>query len=299
MSGTKKIILGLSIGAFVVLFIVFFVIGIVGMMQDKDGYGWSGFGDKIAIVKIEGQIFASEQTVSQLREFASNGSVRGILLRINSPGGVVGASQEIYDEVLRIREDYGIPIVVSMGSMAASGGYYIACAGDYIYANPGTITGSIGVIMQYPILKDLADKVGIQFQTIKTGKVKDTGNPYRLPNEDDSLMLYALINDTYEQFVDAIAANRDLEREEVVKLADGSIFSGRQALQYGLVDELGSYETAIEYLAELCGFSDEPGRLMHKERRARTILDLLGSMADEYLEPIKSSAGPQLLYLYR
>lgn len=299
MSGNKKIILGLSIGAFVVLFVVFFVIGIVSMNRSDDGYGWSGFGDKIAIIKVEGQIFSSERTVSQLRDFASNGSVKGILLRINSPGGVVGASQEIYDEVLRVRKDYNIPVVVSMGSVAASGGYYIACAGDYIYANPGTITGSIGVIMQYPILKDLADKVGVQFQTIKTGKVKDTGNPYRAPNADDSLMLYALINDTYDQFVDAVATNRNLDREEVVKLADGSVFTGRQALQYGLVDELGSYERAIDYLTESCGLSRNAGRLIQRERRERTVFDLLGSLADEYLEPIKSSAGPQLLYLYR
>ena len=299
MSGSKKIILGLLIGSFIVLFIVFFVIGIVGMMSDRDGSGWAGFGDKIGIVEVKGQIYASDNIVYQLRSYASNSSVKGILLRINSPGGVVGASQEIYDEVLRVRQDYGIPVVVSMGSVAASGGYYIACAGDYIYANPGTMTGSIGVIMQYPVVKDLADKVGIQFQTIKSGRVKDVGNPYREPNEADSLMLSAVINDTYDQFVEAIATNRNLDREKVLEAADGSIYSGRQALELGLVDALGSYETAIEYLAEISGFSDEPRRLMQREKRERNILDLIGSLADEYLKPLKSAAGPQLLYLYR
>jgi len=299
MSGSKKIILGLLIGGFIMLFIVFFVIGIVGMMSDRDGSGWAGFGDKIGIVEVKGQIYSSENIVYQLRSYASNSSVKGILLRINSPGGVVGASQEIYDEVLRIRRDSEIPVVVSMGSVAASGGYYIACAGDYIYANPGTITGSIGVIMQYPIVKDLADKIGIQFQTIKTGRVKDVGNPYRAPNEADSLMLSAVINDTYDQFVEAVASNRNLDREKVLEVADGSIFSGRQALELGLVDALGSYETAIEYLAEISGFTDEPRRLIQRERRERNILDLIGSLADEYLEPLKSAAGPQLLYLYR
>jgi protease-4 len=285
------------IGGFVFLFLIFFTIGMINMMS-SDGERWSGFGDKIAIVEIEGQILGSEEIVSQLRRYARNGSVKGILVRINSPGGIVAPSQEIYDEVVRIRDIWEKPVVVSMGTVSASGGYYIACGGDYIFANPGTLTGSIGVIIQYPIVKDLMDKIGVQFKTIKSGQVKDVGSPYKWPSEEDSIMLQAAIDDSYEQFVDVIVRERGLEHEEVLSLADGSIYTGRQALGLGLVDSLGGMEDAISYLAELAGFRDEPKRLYPKEEREVTLFDLLGSLAGEYLDPAKAG-GPQMMYLYR
>jgi len=296
LASRRNLILGIVIGGFILLFLIFFIIGLVGMMSDKDD-GWVGFGDKIAIVKIEGEIINSEKTVEQLRDYAKNSSVKGILIRVNTPGGVVGASQEIYYEVLRVREKSGKPVVISMGSLAASGGYYIACAGDYVFANPGTLTGSIGVILQYPVVKDLLDKVGIQFQTIKTGNVKDVGSPFKYPSEADTLMLMRVIDDSYDQFVEVVAAARGMEREEVLKVADGSIYTGRQAYKLGLVDTLGCMEDAIDYLAEVTGIEGEPKRLQKKEKRDLTVFDLLGSMAEKYLDPV--SSGPQLMYLYR
>lgn len=297
MANKRNIILGVVIGGFVFLFLVFFTVGIIDMMS-SDGGGWSGFGDKVAIVEVEGQILGSEEIVDQLRKFARNGSVKGILVRINSPGGIVAPAQEIYDEVVRIRDKWEKPVVISMGTVSASGGYYIACGGDYIFANPGTLTGSIGVILQYPVLKELMDKVGVQFKTIKSGQIKDVGSPYKWPSEEDSIMLQAAIDDSYGQFVDVVAHERGLERDEVLSLADGSIFTGRQALGLGLVDSLGGMEDAISYLAELAGLRDEPRRIYPQEKREVTLFDLLGSLAGEYLDPAEAG-GPQLMYLYR
>jgi protease IV len=293
----RKIIFLIMVGGFIFLFLLFFIIGIMGM-SDTDGGAWSGFGDKIAIVSVVGEIIESEQTVSQLRAFARNSSVKGILVRINSPGGVVGASQEIYDEILSIREEFKIPVVISMGSIAASGGYYIACAGDYIFANPGTLTGSIGVIIQYPVLKELMDKIGVQFKTIKTGAVKDVGSPFRWPNEADSVMLQAAIDNTYMQFVDVVSEKREIDRDIVVELADGSIYTGLQALQLDLIDTLGSMESAVSYLGELAGISGEPKRVQPRIEKDRTVLDLLTSLAEQHLSSV-SDVGPQLMFLYR
>lgn len=297
MAKKRNIILGFVIGGFAFLFLLFFTIGIIGMLSSRDN-GWAGFGDKIAIVEVKGQILDSRDIVDQIRKYAANGSVKGILLRINSPGGIVGPSQEIHDEVIRVRREWEKPVVVSMGALAASGGYYIASAGDFIFANPGTLTGSIGVILQYPIVKELLDKIGVQFQTIKSGGVKDVGSPYKLPSEEDSIMLQRAIDDSHDQFVDIVAQNRGLQREDILKIADGSIFTGRQALEMRLVDSLGGLEDAFAYLAQISGFKKEPKRLEPKERKDRSLFDLLGSLAEEYLDPA-SSNGPQLMYLYR
>ena len=297
MSKGHKIIFILMVGGFISLFLIFFIIGMLGM-SDTDGGVWSGFGDKIAIVDIKGEVIESESTVAQLRNYARNSSVKGILVRINSPGGIVGASQEIYDEILRIREDFEKPVVISMGSMAASGGYYIACAGDFIFANPGTLTGSIGVIMQYPVFKELMDKIGVQFKTIKAGAIKDVGSPYRWPSADDSAMLQAAIDNTYNQFVDVITEKREIDRDVVVELADGSIYTGLQALQLGLVDTLGGMESAVSYLGELAGISGEPKRIRPKVEKDRNLLDFMSSIVDQHFSSV-SDVGPQLMFLYR
>ena len=285
-------------GGFLLLFLIFFIIGIMGMMGTGTRTTWIGFGDKIAVVPIEGQIFESDRVVSQLRDYADNGSVKGILIRINSPGGVVSPAQEIYDEIKRIRAEYDKPVVVSMGSVAASGGLYIACAGDFVFANPGTLTGSIGVILQYPIMEGLMDKIGVDHETIKSGDVKDVGSPFRQPTVEDSLMLQAAIDDIHKQFVDVVADDRGLEREDVLKIADGSIFTGNQALGLGLVDSLGSQEAAIRYLAELAGMKGDVDRVRPRIKREPSLLDLLGSLKQEYVETGLFS-GPKLMYLYR
>ena len=298
MAKSRTVILVIVGGGFLLLFLIFFIIGIMGMMGTGTRTTWIGFGDKIAVVPIEGQIFESDRVVSQLRDYADNGSVKGILIRINSPGGVVSPAQEIYDEIKRIRAEYDKPVVVSMGSVAASGGLYIACAGDFVFANPGTLTGSIGVILQYPIMEGLMDKIGVDHETIKSGDVKDVGSPFRQPTVEDSLMLQAAIDDIHKQFVDVVADDRGLEREDVLKIADGSIFTGNQALGLGLVDSLGSQEAAIRYLAELAGMKGDVDRVRPRIKREPSLLDLLGSLKQEYVETGLFS-GPKLMYLYR
>ena len=194
-------------------------------------------GDKVGIVKIEGVIMDSIDINRQINEFAEREDIKAVIIRINSPGGSVAPSQEIYREVKRLAKKKDV--VASMSSVAASGGYYIALGADEIVANPGTITGSIGVIVQFMNFEGLLSKIGIAGNVIKSGEFKDTGNPLREMNETERKVLQALVDDVQSQFVDAVVEGRELKPEVVRKLADGRIFSGAQALEYGLVDELG------------------------------------------------------------
>jgi len=298
LASGRNVALGITIGVFLLLFLVFFVIGIVVMIGSERETTWAGFGDKVAVVEIRGEIIESQEIVRQLRNFSRDGSVKGILVRVNSPGGVVSPAQEIYDEIKRIQSQTEKPVVISMGSLAASGAYYISCAGDMIFANPGTLTGSIGVILQYPVVKELFNKIGIQYETIKSGPVKDAGSPFREPNKHDSIMLQSAIDDIYEQFVDVVATNRGLDVEEVKKLADGSIYTGHQARELGLVDTLGGMEDALRYLADQSGIRGEIRVIRPKPKRERNIFDLLGSIKEKYID-VDLGGGPQLMYLYK
>jgi len=207
------------------------------------------FGGKIAIVKVEGVIKSTEPYINILDRLEKDKSVKAIVLRVNSPGGVVGACQEIHDKVAEITKKK--PVVVSMGSIAASGGLYISVPATKIVADPGTITGSIGVILQSYNLKKLADKVGIRVITVKSGKYKDLLNPFRNPTRGELKILQQLINDSYNQFVKAVAEGRHLPIEKVKKFADGRVFSGERAKKLGIVDELGGLEKAVEVAKKL------------------------------------------------
>jgi protease-4 len=294
----RNVALGVTIGVFLLLFLVFFVIGIVVMMNSERETTWAGFGDKVAVVEVKGEIMESQEIVRQLRNFSRDGSVKGILIRVNSPGGLVSPAQEIYDEINRIRNDTDKPVVISMGSIAASGGYYISCAGDFIFANPGTLTGSIGVVLQYPVVKELINKIGIEYKTMKSGPVKDAGSPFREPNKEDSIMLQDAIDDIFEQFVNVVATSRGLDVEEARKLADGSVYSGHRALDLGLVDTLGGMEAALRYLADQSGIEGEIRVIRPKPKRERSFFDLLGSIKEKYIDA-DLGGGPQLMYLYR
>lgn len=211
----------------------------------------------IAVIEVEGVIVDSRDIVRQIKSYAKNPSVKGILIRIDSPGGGVSASQEIYSEI-KTAKTKGKKIVVSMGSVAASGGYYIACPADIIVANPGTMTGSIGVIMEFPIVDELLKKLGIRFEIIKSKEHKDIGSPFRPLTEKEKQLLNETTTDVFNQFIDAISENRNLPKEKILPYADGRIFSGRQAQGYGLIDSLGTYEDAIKITANLCGITGEP-----------------------------------------
>jgi len=222
------------------------------------------FTDHIQVVKLTGMIADKEEksilfsgddsasgVLKQFRKALKNEHVKAILLRVNSPGGTVSASQEVSEAVKAFRKS-GRPVVVSMGDLAASGGYYVACASDRILAEPGTLTGSIGVIMNLMNFKSLADKVGVEPEVIKSGQFKDIASPLRAMTAPEKEILQTLIMDSYDQFVTAVAEGRKMKVEEVKHLADGRVYSGRQALKLKLIDELGGYDEAVDALQKIC-----------------------------------------------
>jgi protease-4 len=214
--------------------------------------------DGVAIVRVEGPIMDSSQTVEELQMFAEDPLVKAIVVRIDSPGGGVAPSQEIYNAVKRVRKEQNKTVVASMGTVAASGGYYIAVATDRILANPGTLTGSIGVIMQMANFQELLEKVGVKSVVVKTGKFKDLGSPFRPMAEEDRQLLESVMNDTLSQFIEAVADGRSMDAAEVEQLADGRVFTGRQAKSVLLIDEIGDLHDAIKLAGELSGIEGTP-----------------------------------------
>lgn len=213
-------------------------------------------GDKVGVVEVYGVIADSKQIIEQLHDFRDNDSIKALVVRIDSPGGGVGPSQEIYDEVKLV--DAKKPVVVSMGAVAASGGYYIAAGAREIIANPGTITGSIGVIMEFANFQELLAKIGLDSVVVKSGAYKDIGSPTREMSAAEREILQNLIDDVHSQFVASVAEGRHLQPEVVSTFADGRIFSGRRAMELGLVDRMGNLEVAIRRAAELAGIDGEP-----------------------------------------
>src|SRR5215813_15157619 len=250
-----------------------FVIAVGGIGRRGEG-GAPLFGPRVAIVEIEGIIIDVDDVVRELKELRENPTVRAVVMRINSPGGVVGPTQEVHDAILRLRKA-GKPVVASLGAVAASGGYYIAVAADQIYANPGTLTGSIGVIMQMANFEQLMKKVGVEYVVVKAGAFKDVGNPGRPMTPEERRVLQALLDDVHAQFIGAVAEGRKLDRAQVVQFADGRIFSGTQAKALQMIDELGSLEDAVNGAAQLAGIRVPPKVIPPKRRIS--IFDLLRS----------------------
>jgi protease IV len=214
-------------------------------------------GSKVGVVEIEGIIVDGSAAVRELREHADNPSIKAVVLRVNSPGGVVAPTQEIFAAIQRARKA-GKPVVASLGAVAASGGYYVAVAADRIYANPGTLTGSIGVVMQLANLEGLLKKVGVEYVVVKAGAYKDVGNFARTMSPEERKMLQALLDDVYSQFVEAVSEGRGLEKKDVLAFAEGRIYSGQQALALKMVDELGGFEDAVEAAGKLANISGRP-----------------------------------------
>ena len=235
-------------------------------------------GDSVAVVAVEGIIADSRQVVEQIERYRLQRSVKALVLRIDSPGGSVAPSQEIYGAIVKFRRASGKPVVASMGRVAASGGYYIAAAADRIVANPGSITGSIGVIMQLPNVSGLLQKVGVRTTIMKSGEFKDLGGAVRDLTDAERKILQDLLDDVHAQFIDAVAAGRKMDRALVVPLADGRVFTGRHALAVGLVDELGDLRDAITRAATLAGLPESPGVI--QEHRRWWLWDLVAGLAD-------------------
>jgi len=247
---------------FLLLSLLFFVFMFwTTRLGNEELSGWMGSasgGDHIAIIRIEGVITGSEEITELLKRSDEDDHIKAILLRIDSPGGAVVPSQEIYDAVKKIKMAGKKKVLVSMGTVAASGGYYIAAASNYIMANPGTLTGSLGVIMEMANFEGLLQKVGVESVVIKSGENKDAGSPFRKMTQEEHLLFQNVLDDVHDQFMTAVSEGRSMTMEKVKPLADGRIFTGRQAQKVGLVDGIGNMEDAIAKTAEMAGIHGKP-----------------------------------------
>jgi len=256
------------------------------------------FNNKVGVVLIEGVISDSIEIVEQIEEFGSNDSITAVVLRVDSPGGGVAASQEIYDAVKELKEKK--KVVASMGSIAASGGLLIACAADKIVANPGTITGSISAIMQFANFEELLKKIGMKSSVVKSGEYKDIGSPVREMTPEEKIIIQELVDDIYNQFVDVIVKDRNLPREKVVEIADGRVFSGRKAKELGLVDQLGDMSSAAKLALSLSG-KEGKYDLVYPRKKSNSVFDYLiegtaNFVNDSIKEKFENRTG--LSYLY-
>lgn len=244
--------------------------------------------EKIGVVNVSGIISDSTGIVQQLDEFGNDDSLAAVVLRIDSPGGGVAASQEIYDAVVELKKKK--KVVASMGSIAASGGLLIACGADKIVANPGTITGSISAIMQFANVEELLKKIGLKASAVKSGKYKDLGSPLREMTSEERKIVQDLVDDIYNQFVDVIVRDRKISREEVIKIADGRVFSGRQAKEYGLVDSLGDMRSAAKLASQLAGKNGKYDLVYPPKKRGSIFDYLFESAANQLSRSLKENA---------
>jgi len=246
---------------------------------------------KVALVNVKGVIVESKTVIDEIKQYRKDPAVRAIILRVDSPGGAVVPSQEIYEEIKRTISVK--PVVVSMGSVAASGGYYISCPATKIIANPGTLTGSIGVLIEIPNIKGLLDKIGVRAEIIKSGKYKDITSPFKPLQNDEREILQKLIDDVHEQFIKAVAEGRKIPVEKVKKIADGRVFTGLKAKDLGLVDEIGDLDYAIKVAAQLGKIKGEPEIVTKK---SKLLIEILKGDTESLLKRILPYM--QVYYLY-
>ncbi len=252
--------------------------------------------NRIAVLRLEGIILDSQSLpiaskfMEQLEEVKKK-KYKALVIKLNTPGGTVGASQEIFDQINRLKKE-GIKVVMSMGDVAASGGVYVAMAGDKVVSNPGTITGSIGVIIKTNVTKNLYKKIGVDQQVIKSGQHKDMLSSMRYLSMQEKKLLQGLIDNTYEQFVKVVANSRKLEVTRVKEFADGRIFSGEQAKDFGLIDEIGSFADAVDIAAKLAGIEKEPVLVDICPRKKSLIQKLITASVSEFFE----NAGISSMY---
>jgi len=251
--------------------------------------------DRVALIRIEGVILDAQATISELKQYSENPLVKAIVLRIDSPGGGVVPSQEIHDAVKRVKNKSNKAVIASMGTVAASGGYYIAAATDRIIANPGTLTGSIGVIMEMANFEGLMKKVGVEGVVIKSGRFKDVGSPLRKMSDEERKLLQSVMDDVHHQFIQAVADGRSLEVSDVEPLADGRIYTGRQAKEVRLVDELGDLDDAIHIAADIAGMEGEPKVV--EPRKRFSFRDISESRWSSVFPKLELNTGVKLKYL--
>lgn len=294
----SNLLLWIMLGGGAFVFFILCLIALAVYFSDESSPSLSLSGNQIAALELEGVISDSKDFIDQLKEYG--GRSRAVVIRINSPGGGVAASQEIYEAIKKFRSESKKKVVVSMGSVAASGGYYVACAADKIYANPGTVTGSIGVIAEWYNYGDLLKWAKLQSIVIKSGALKDAGSGTRPLTEEERVYFQNLISNMYNQFVSAVARSRKMNEEKVRQLADGRVYTGQQAKSDGLVDEIGTYQDAIAEAGRLAGIQGTP-KVMSPAKKTFSILDVLlgDSRSALSMSPDRSESHIRFEYLWK
>lgn len=269
------ILLAIS-GSLFALFLVFIFFAFGMIFSEEESFIALGTKkERVGVLPIDGVILNSKEVLENIKEFAEDPKIKGVIVRVNSPGGAVAPSQEIYHALLRLREEK--PVIASFDSIAASGGYYIGAAANKIVANEGTITGSIGVIMQFMNLAELYDWAKVKRIHITSGKFKDTGTDIRDMRPEERQLLQTMVDDVHQQFVSAIVEGRNMRKNTVKALADGRIFSGKQAKEAGLVDELGGLKKAVGLMQEVAGLQAEPKLVYPEKKKQRFFLELFST----------------------
>ena len=287
MNPTRALlVLVVAFGALLLAFV-----GGLWLVVDGSGPVSSSRKPRVGVVEVAEAITDSKEVVERLRAFVEQDGIKAIVVRVDSPGGSVGPSQEIRSEIIRARKKK--KVVASLGSVAASGGFYVAIGCDRVVSNPGTLTGSIGVIMQHPVLAELMKTAKVDMQTYASGGLKDSGSPYRQPTAADRAYLAAVTQEIHGQFVDAVVESRGLPREKVLEVADGRVITGAHAKELGLVDELGTLHDAAQLALTLAGVEGEP-ELVYPPHKGGYLQDLLSSSAQGMARGVAQAASPGL-----
>src|SRR6266446_5823740 len=284
-------------GAFFLFVLAVFSLVYLTLHAGSSEAGFRGFGDRIGVVDLDGVILSPQPVVGQLKKFADDSSIKAIILHVNSPGGGVAASEEIYREVKRIREEKKKHVVVSIETVGASGAYYIASAANKVYADQGSIVGSIGVIAEWVNYGDLLKWAKLKSIVLKTGEFKDTGNPTRELTPAAHAYMQSLIDNMFGQFVKAVADGRSMKFDDVKSIANGKVWTGEQAHSMKLIDEVGDFEAAVKDTAKSVGISGEP-TLVHPEKDRKTLLDLMTGDVSQWIPGREKMLEQQVGFYY-
>src|SRR5437588_1556744 len=284
-------------GAFFLFVLAVFTLVYLTLHAGGTDSAITSFGDRIGVVDLDGLILWPQPVVGQLKKFGDDSSIKAIILHVNSPGGGVAASEEIYREVKRLRDENKKRIVVSIVSVGASGAYYIASASDKIYADQGSIVGSIGVIAQWVNYGDLLKWAKLKDTVFKTGEFKDTGNPARDLTPAEQAYMQSLIDNMFGQFVKAVADGRGMKFDDVKAIANGKVWTGEQAMSMKLIDGVGDFEAAVADTAKTVGIKGEP-TLVRPEKDRKTLLDLLLGDVSQYLPGREKMLEQQVGFYY-
>jgi protease-4 len=284
-------------GAFFLFVLAVFTLVYLTMHAGTNEAGFGGFGDRIGVVDLEGVILSPQPVVGQLKKFGDDSSIKAIILHVNSPGGGVAASEEIYRAVKRVRSEKKKKVVVSIETVGASGAFYVASAADKVYADEGSIVGSIGVIAQWVNYGDLLKWAKLKDVVIKTGEFKDTGNPARDLTPAEQAYMQSLIENMFGQFIKAVADGRGMKYDDVKAIANGKVWTGQEAQSMKLIDSIGDFQKVVDDTAKSVGISGEP-TLVHPEKDRRTLLDLILGDVSQYLPSREKLMEQQVGFYY-